>query len=224
MFGKELSLVFLPSPDEISEYQGRDGYHCGITQSRLDVDILIEEVESLYWLATSKADAESIPVLRRETDGLVCRNSPELLYAVGLVLTSGTLSAAFYKLINSWINHRNGRKLRIRLPNGFEVEATQLTEKEFLRIFESLYLKYGTHQPQKTSIDAVLPMLSREEVSTQDRALEDAYIKKQEEIRSIMETEDIEEHGAKAKQEIEALYELHNAKLWQIRSRRKKEQ
>src|SRR4051794_14551764 len=59
-----------------------------------------------------------------------------LIVASAAVITSGVLTAA-YRLLETWVKARNGRKLKIKVGD-VEVEATQMKEKDVLRIFELL--------------------------------------------------------------------------------------
>ena len=56
--------------------------------------------------------------------------------AVALAASSG-FTVAVYQLLKTWVDARNGRKLKIKVGD-IEVEATQMAEKDVLRIFELL--------------------------------------------------------------------------------------
>ncbi|MES9901644.1 MAG: hypothetical protein ABW168_03045 [Sedimenticola sp.] len=181
---RDLSLVFEPSTLDISEYQGMDSYGCGLREVELEVRQVIEEIQQTFY-AAPKHERANIPKLSfppKDSHGYM----PDLLLDISLLITSGTLSAVFYKLISSWITHRNGRKLRIRLPSGFEVEATQLNKDEFQRLVEVLYAQYG-QQPGSDLKPSELRKLgfkvaTKKDIENHRQALRGAYSKKTDEI------------------------------------------
>jgi hypothetical protein len=94
---------------------------------------------------TPGADAEKsfrgryvVKEIGRGACGVVYR-AKEVYDAAVLVASTGVPIAA-YQLLKAWIDARNGRKLKIKVGD-IEVEATQLAEKEVLRIFELLQEK-----------------------------------------------------------------------------------
>lgn len=123
---------------------------------------------------------KDIPYLCRPKVEQRCNKFPDLLVQLSILITSGTISAAFYKLVDSWVATRNGRKLRVRLPNGFEVEATQLGEKEFERLFALLYEKYSKEEVPDTKELARLgfKVFSSDEIANQTLVLRQAYDEK----------------------------------------------
>src|SRR4051794_25459906 len=52
-------------------------------------------------------------------------------------LVSSGLALGMYRVAKTWVNARNGRKLKIRIGD-IEVEATQMKEEDVFRIFELL--------------------------------------------------------------------------------------
>jgi hypothetical protein len=53
-----------------------------------------------------------------------------MVAASGAIITSGVLTAA-YRLLETWVKARNGRKLKIKVGD-IEVEATQMDEKDVI--------------------------------------------------------------------------------------------
>jgi hypothetical protein len=61
---------------------------------------------------------------------------PALVHGAMVVASSGALVGA-YNLLKTWVEARNGRKLKIKVGD-IEVEATQMKERDVMRIFELL--------------------------------------------------------------------------------------
>jgi hypothetical protein len=73
---------------------------------------------------------------------------PDILHGItevlALVASSGVAAGA-YNLLKSWIDAKNGRKLRLKVGD-VEVEATQMPEKDVLRL---LALLQGNAEEQR---------------------------------------------------------------------------
>ena len=59
---------------------------------------------------------------------------PEIAEIIFYLGSSG-VALALYKLMRLWVDTINGRKLRVKVGN-IEIEATQLSEKKFLKLLE----------------------------------------------------------------------------------------
>jgi len=138
-----ISLTFVPANEEISEYEGTNNYWCGLELTAKSIDTLVSDIQSEFFSDTEK-DHKEWPTLGIDID---IKNSlgyePEVIFQLGISILSGTVGVAFFKLLKLWITERNGRKVRVKLPNGFEIETTQLSHKEFNKLFEKLYAQYG---------------------------------------------------------------------------------
>ena len=139
---RRLSIIFVPSPNDISDYRGSDSYGWGLREVREEIDGLVSEVAATFYASEDKEEQNAIPQLHRPITSSA-GNMPDLLFQLGLALSSGTVSVIFFKLVENWVKHRNGRKFRVRLPTGFEVEASQLSEEDFSRLFQILFEKYS---------------------------------------------------------------------------------
>src|SRR4051812_42884318 len=62
--------------------------------------------------------------------------APVLRDAFAAVISTG-IAAGAYNILKTWVDARNGRKLKIKVGD-IEVEATQMKEADVLRIFELL--------------------------------------------------------------------------------------
>jgi hypothetical protein len=69
-----------------------------------------------------------------------------------LLLGSSGLAATLYNLLKAWVDNKNGRRFRIKIGD-FELEATQMSLKQFLRLFEKVkkYAKFGAPVSAKES-------------------------------------------------------------------------
>ena len=76
--------------------------------------------------------------------------------AVVAIASSG-LTASVLTLMKTWVEARNGRKLRIKVGD-IEVEVTQMAEKDVLRIFDLLQEK-----PTATGFELLLEMDSKKQ-------------------------------------------------------------
>jgi hypothetical protein len=185
---ESLSLVFIPSPQDIIDYQGDDGYRCGLREVELEIQCLVDEIAHAFYKCPTIEEKKQFPAISKFelTDGETFHYVPDLLFQLGLVVTSGTVSTLVYKLISKWIDYKNGRKLHVRLPSGFEVDATHLSQEQFIHLFQLLYEKYGSgrsEQPLSRSELQSAGLTPVNEHKTQIlKALRDTYDKKREEI------------------------------------------
>lgn len=180
----DLKIIFIPSTRDIAEYDGDNSYASGLSDVEEEVRQIIDSLSQAFFDAP-KSEKASIPVLSLESKA--SRGyMPELLVQASLIIPASTLSAIFYNLISNWIAHRNGRRLRIRLPNGFEVEATQLNKEEFQRLFELLHSKYGESSGQEfmsSHLEEVgFTVASAEETQALEKELRKIYFEKRNEM------------------------------------------
>ncbi len=101
---------------------------------------MVDEIAARYF-SEDTTDRNAWPSL-----SIVPRNylafEPQVIFDLAMALLSSTVSVAFYRILKLWITARNGRKVRVRLPNGFEVEATQLSHEQFNELFAKIYSTY----------------------------------------------------------------------------------
>jgi hypothetical protein len=72
-----------------------------------------------------------------------------LIDEIGLWIASGGAVAAAYRLLRAWVETRNGRRIKISV-DGIELEATQLNEEQFLRLFDRIRALRHTARPLKS--------------------------------------------------------------------------
>lgn len=65
---------------------------------------------------------------------------PSVVYDALVAIASSGATVGVMQLLKTWVDARNGRKLKIKIGD-IEVEATQMSEKDVLRIFELLQEK-----------------------------------------------------------------------------------
>jgi hypothetical protein len=63
------------------------------------------------------------------------------------------MGSTSYKLLKTWVDARNGRKLKIKVGD-IEVEAAQMKEEDVLRIFELLEEKAAREKIREALIKA----------------------------------------------------------------------
>ena len=118
--GPKVDLVFLWSEQdelELAEERRRaeESHICGVWPSPLLSFFDTAISESMHILGA---------VVRSTTSGV----------ALTLTTSSGIAGAA-YKIATTWLAARNGRRFKVKVGD-IEVEATQISEKDFLRFFE----------------------------------------------------------------------------------------
>jgi hypothetical protein len=78
---------------------------------------------------------------------------PVILRDTLIAMTSSGAIAGAYQLLKTWVDARNGRKLKIKVGD-IEVEATQMNEEDVLRIFELLEEKADRKKIREALIEA----------------------------------------------------------------------
>ncbi len=78
---------------------------------------------------------------------------PDFIGPVLALLVSSGFTTAVYQVMKSWVDARNGRKLKIKVGD-IEVEATQMKEEDVLRIFELLEEKADRKKIRDALIEA----------------------------------------------------------------------
>jgi hypothetical protein len=65
---------------------------------------------------------------------------PGIVHDVVLAVASSGITTTVYQLLKTWVEARNGRRLKLKMGD-IEVEASQIPEKDVLRIFDLLQEK-----------------------------------------------------------------------------------
>jgi len=173
-------FLFIPSPEDIRQYEGDDTYFCGLAEVRKEVDSIVDSLQKEFYDIESVSDRRAIPrlsVMEREEAG----NTPELIVQVGALFASGAVTTLLYRLISEWIKNRNGRKFRVKLPDGLEIEATQLRQNEFEPLVELMHERYCSGKSFYDNEDKLKRLglaVSKSGLNLPDRELQAAYSSK----------------------------------------------
>jgi hypothetical protein len=103
---------------------------------------------------------------------------PAVVHDVLVAIGSSGITVAVYSLLKTWVDARNGRKLKIKVGD-IEVEATQMKEKDVLRIFELLQ--------EKADRAKILDILLEAKESASDDHLEERLLPKERLLRLLAE-------------------------------------
>jgi hypothetical protein len=125
-------LEFWPAPAELQMSKKIEAYLGNLTDfygsvDNLKADLKTNDVEYERW--TDDTMEEGLPTARA---------FPPEIIALLLLLGPGGLGLVLYKLLRLWVDLINGRKIKVVVDN-IEIDATQLTEKQFHRLFEKIY-------------------------------------------------------------------------------------
>ncbi len=129
---EKMLFVFLPSVMEIKESPLNDPYLAGLAKFYESLADLYEglgytDLNYIVWTGVGVANGQS-----------VARFAPPTVAEIVLYLGTSGVALAGYKLLKLWVESKNGRKLRVKMGD-FEIEATQMSERQFQRMFDILY-------------------------------------------------------------------------------------
>lgn len=185
------ALVLLPDPEEIEAIDDADFvYSGGYSKYEKELKVLLDDIMRA-WFADEdpkKADEISLalPPVRREAGFF-----PEFIFELGASLSAGAVGAGLFNLLGLWVKRSNGRKLRVRLPSGMEVEATQMKHEEFRKLIAQLHGLYGQPETRRelrltqdiAQVEQLLDeafkpgyLLSKSEAEAEKQRLKDLYI------------------------------------------------
>ena len=136
---EKIILSLYPSIQEIEESALTNSYMGGLGEFYESIDTLLESFRNEFYKLDNPKDREQFPTVQKYEDEEppVDRDAP--LEIVDLIMYLGTsgIAVAVYELLRLWVESKNGRKIRIKMGD-FELETTQMSEKEFQRLFEIL--------------------------------------------------------------------------------------
>ena len=75
--------------------------------------------------------------LSRLSQRVLCSTRFDLTKPRARIVVSSGVAAGAYNLLKTWIDTKNGRKLKLKVGE-IEVEATQMPEKDVLRLLDLL--------------------------------------------------------------------------------------
>ena len=135
-----VQLIFVPDGDEALEdvlanatsdlWGPVDDLHQYLT--RIGVHVQVEP-----WPALEERAKQDREAAARGVRSFVVPEVPLVIRDAVVAITSSGLTASVLAVFKTWVDARNGRKLKIKVGD-IEVEATQMKEEDVLRIFELL--------------------------------------------------------------------------------------
>jgi|SRR5579859_4847610 len=154
-------FTMIPAVSEINEYDGDDLYYCGLAETHQSIRAMVNAAHKEFFAGKDPSDPNwASPrfgsIHDRESKG-VHGAFPEVLFYLAISLTSSGMGAGVYKLIDSWVKAKNGRKIHVKLPNGLVVDATQMSHVEFSEFLSKIYEVYcrdGDHKVLTQHVDS----------------------------------------------------------------------
>ncbi len=125
-FSLEVQFTFWPSIDEMKQSASTNLYVGGL-QEHLDS---LEELKA-------KLKSERIQVSDTRDEVLSAGIYPETLVSFILFIGSTGIVAGLYNLLKTWVDSKNGRKLRVKI-GALEVETTQMSEEQFFNFLKKV--------------------------------------------------------------------------------------
>jgi len=150
----QVILSLYPSIQEIKESALTNSYLGGLDEFYESIDSLLKSFETEFFKLDNPQDREKFPTVQKYTDIFtdkgkeVARNAPPAIAEIIMYLGTSGIAVAFYELLRLWVESKNGRKIRVKIGD-FELETTQMSEKEFQRLFEILNEKRKSDELQE---------------------------------------------------------------------------
>ena len=144
----EIILSLYPSVQEIEESTLTNSYMGGLDQFYESIDSLLQSIEKEF---NNSKDREQFPMVEIYTGvsvdsgNEIARDAPPAIAELIMYLGTSGIAVAIYELLRLWVDSKNGRKIRIKMGD-FELETTQMSEKEFQRLFEILNEQWKSDQ------------------------------------------------------------------------------
>jgi hypothetical protein len=186
------AIVLLPDPSEIEGLIDPDFiYSGGYSQYTKEIRELYDEIVSAWYADNNPQKVNEIRLSLPPASNYA-GYFPEFIFELGAALSAGAVGAGLFKLLDVWVKKSNGRKLRVRLPSGLEVEATQMTHGEFEKLIAKLHETYDGDQKASPQIsysndlqqieklldDAIRPgvLISKSDADEEKSRLKELYI------------------------------------------------
>lgn len=129
----EINIELWPSIEEINESTAENLYLGNLTE-------FYSSIKELY----SELNENNIPFQRYRDLNYengekrhFARAFPPAIVEIIAWLSSSGVALSIYKVFKLWIKYKNGRKIKVTMDN-LEVEATQLSEKNFMQLLERI--------------------------------------------------------------------------------------
>jgi len=136
-----IQLVWLPAESEISEFYEPGTYAGGYGEFQKTVDGLVKSIQQGFFDSDDETKKEW-PLVRSISESQDHTRKgffPEFLFDTQIMVAGGAVATGFYKLLQLWVTYKNGRKIRVKLPSGLEIDTSQMTEGDFKKLFSGLY-------------------------------------------------------------------------------------
>jgi hypothetical protein len=127
--GNRLIIELWPSGDELTLSEQKDKYRGPLTEFYESIESLYDKLRSIRTPFEVWRDAH----FERGQHAKPRAVPPEIVELVPWLTSSGT-AFALYKLLRLWADLVNGRKIKIVIDGKLEVEATQLTKRQVLKL------------------------------------------------------------------------------------------
>lgn len=124
-----LIIELWPSIDEIHTSKMENKYTGRLTEFYESLDILLKD------LRLAKLPVEPYTNIQLEKGKLIARAFPPEVVELITWLRSSGIALALYKALKLWVDFKNGRRIKI-VDGSLEVEATQLSEKQFSKLLD----------------------------------------------------------------------------------------
>jgi hypothetical protein len=120
-----LEFNFWPSKDEIKQSKSANKYVGGLEEFIESIDLIKKSI------ADTGFEIENKEIFR------VYNLMPEIIQTLFVSLPLSGTAIALYKLLKLWIMDKNGRRIKVKIGD-FELETTQLTDKQFVKLIERI--------------------------------------------------------------------------------------
>ncbi len=127
----QILVELWPSLTEIQASKRTNAYKRGLTEFYESVHSLLET------LGSHNLAVEAFTDDHLDRGEMVLRDFPPEIVELAAWLGSSGIALALYKALRLWVDFKNGRRIKI-VEGGFEVEATQLTQEQFVELIEIL--------------------------------------------------------------------------------------
>lgn len=127
----QIVVELWPSLAEIQASAENDAYKGRLSAFLHSVDTLLQTLRS------SDLPIDAFTDNRVDKGEPAARAFPPEVVELAAWLGSSGVALALYKALRLWVDSKNGRRIKI-VDGGFEVEATQLSQKQFIELIETL--------------------------------------------------------------------------------------
>ena len=127
----QVVIELWPSLAEIQESKGGNEYKGRLTEFYDSVHSL------LLTLRSSNLPVEAFTDDRLDKGDVATRAFPPEIAELAAWIGSSGVALALYKSLRLWVDFKNGRRIKI-VDGGLEVEATQLTQEQFVELLDAL--------------------------------------------------------------------------------------